>query len=141
MTFVRRNAGRLPSYMKPGLRGPADASYCLLSTGYGYLNRITKVKPDRSAPYFVVQITALSGDSKAVKKRRFEAKASNLEARTSVQCLVADVASGKKVFIHFRMTDLSNPNAIGEHFQTSLIAIDSAKVDGQDVSLYHRQAA
>ena len=132
-------------YEKPGPVKSGPSTFAVVSTGMGFLKRITEVTPIEGMPYLVARIAALSGDVKNAREIYFDARVSGTHAHEWVRFLANDVAHGSEVLIRFRMRDVMNQftQANDPHagLQTRLIAIDSARVDDQDVRPMHRQAA
>ena len=111
--------------------------------GIGYLNRIREVSPQRSNPFWAVDIAAIFGSADDVQKTRFDCRVVGTEARRVIAEMKPHVDAEKKVLAAFKLGDLyadtftyqkgQKAGTVGVSLKARLLRIDWVKVDGETV--------
>ena len=122
---------------------PEQTYFDLHTTGFGYLNRIREVKPDRGEPFLSCDIAALNGPANKPEYRRFDVRVSGTDAQHLVRRCWKAVDAERKVLIGFRLGDLwtdvftykrgKHAGETGVSLKARLLFINWIKVDGETV--------
>jgi hypothetical protein len=121
---------------------PATQTYFdLHTTGFGYLNRIREVKPDRGDAFLGCDIAALNGPANKPEYRRFDVRVSGTDAQHLVRRCWQAVDAERKVLIGFRLGDLwtdvftykrgKHAGETGVSLKARLLFISWIKIDGE----------
>ena len=120
---------------------PTQSYFDLHITGFGYLNRIREVKPDRGEPFLSCDIAALNGPANKPEYRRFDVRVSGTDAQHLVRRCWKAVDAERKVLIGFRLGDLwtdvftykrgKHAGETGVSLKARLLFISWIKIDGE----------
>ena len=119
----------------------------LLTTGIGYMSRISEVTPEDGLPFLVVTLAALRGSTDRVRYTYVECRVAGRLTHDRVRQLTSYVDEGDRVLIRFKLSDIhaeaftfsKGPRAgeAGTNVKARLISIDWAKVNGAPFHLGH----
>ncbi len=123
----------------------SDVYFDLHTQGIGYLNRVRKVTPKRSKPFWAVDISALHGSADNVEYTRFDCRVSGRKAQEIIELLEQAIKDDKKVLVGFKIGDIypdvfvyqsgDKQGQTGVSLKGRLLQITWAKIDGNPVEL------